>query len=217
MKYFKLLYLILPFLVFSCDKDENNIETDNILFTDIIPDSTISSLDSLVYVGNDDWGDCYKPYPEDSTAYYNLDINDDNQIDFRISHSHWYGTEQWSPHNWCSVFDNYSIEIVSFNEHNEICADTNNDWPRYIPNQLKIGNRVDNDCLWNKKVTIYISSATCMCSYSSSSNYLGIRIKKNDIWYYGWLSMEYSEQQFTIIEYGINLTGNNLIAVGQKY
>jgi len=109
MKYLKLIYFTLIVFAFSCNKEEEKKKPDNILYTDIIPDSTISSLDSLVYIGRDDYGDCYKPYPKDSTACFNLDINNDGQVDFRVCHSHWYGADRLSPHNWCGVYQNYSV------------------------------------------------------------------------------------------------------------
>lgn len=211
MKYLKLICLALFIIVFSCDKENIITKPDNILFTDI-DDVTVTSLDSLVYYLH--WsGDCYIPYPKDSVAHFDLDINNDGQLDFRISHSHWYGSHlPVSPSSVCTPYNNYSIEISS--PDNEICADASG----YLePFQLKTGDRLDNDLFWASRVYVYLLSATAMYFYESKSDYLGVRVSKNDSVYYGWILMEFTPYQFTIKEYAINLTGNNPIIVGQKH
>jgi hypothetical protein len=210
MKSLKITFITLFFVVFSCDKENIITKSDNILFTDI-DDVTVTSLDSLVHYLH--WsGDCYIPYPRDSVAHFDLDINNDGQFDFRISHSHWFGSYLFSPSSFCSNYDNYEIAISSID--NEICADATG---FYEPFQLNIGDRLDNDLFWASSVNVYLRSATAMYFYESKSDYLGVKVNKNDSVYYGWILMEFTPYQFTIKEYAINLTGNNSIIVGQKH
>jgi hypothetical protein len=213
MKYLKIILLTLVVVIFSCDKEKVITKPDNILFTDI-DDVTVTSLDSLVYYLH--WsGDCYIPYPEDSVAHFDLDINNDGLFDFRISHSHWFGSHLWSPSSQCSQYDNYKIEISS--PDNEICADATDVGLYFKPLQLNAGDRLDNDLFWASRVYIYLLSATAMDFYESKSDYLGVRVHKSDSVYYGWILVEFTRYQLTIKEYAINLTASNPIIVGQKH
>jgi len=220
MKIFNLFYLILSFLFISCNKDNDTRiinEPDNILFTDVINDSIITSIDSLVLMGNQESEYCYKPFPEDSIAFFDLDLNNDSIPDFSISHSHWYYDRESTPTSWCHNFKNYCIEINSYNE-NKICSDSTNTNTGfgYVPKPINYGDTLNNDNFWKSRITGYINSSQCYCVYKHPTNYIGLRLNKNDISYNAWLDIEMSDYEFKIKEYAINMVDNKPIIVGQK-
>ena len=71
------LFSLLLLLLISCDKD--NYAEDSILFTELQPPLTVTSVDTVVYLLGPGY---YAPSPEDSTATISLDINNDGIDDF---------------------------------------------------------------------------------------------------------------------------------------
>jgi hypothetical protein len=210
----------------SCKKnkgiiDQPVVKPDHILYTDIA-DTTLTSIDSMQYIGSDDYGDCYQYFPEESEQSIQLDINNDGVNDFEVTHSHWYGTEQWSPHCWCNVYRNFQTQIQGINNSRILVKYTT--CLRFGEN-LTIGDTIDSTARysappnpgwqWDNDANLYLYSTTAMCSGYPESEYIGVSITKNDSVYYGWLRIFSDQNAFTVKAYAVNLTPGNCILVGQ--
>jgi len=200
-------------IIYSCSNDDN-ILPDDILYSGLI-DAQISSIDTFVYIGTDDDGDCDAPVPRDSSAFFDIDLNMDGVADFKIKHFHKYGAEHTSMHSWCAKYHNYYVNLDSYNE-NQICMNNlpHEDISNYIPNGEPINNKIQ----WESgNVSAIQYGALCECNYStySGKGIIGLRLNENGTIYYGWMKVNISLYGFTIYDYAVNMAANKTILAGQ--
>ncbi len=220
VKYFSVILLFVALV--SCKKNNNIIDQpDRILYTDI-DDTTLSSIDSMIYIGEDDYGPCYQPVPTESEKSMEIDFDKDGINDFVVTHSHWYGTEMWSPHCWCDVYKNFKTEIEGYNSNQILVKYTS---CLQFPESINLSDTIDSTARytepphpgwqWHNKASIYLYSADAMCSGYPESEYIGVRLSKNDSILYGWLRIFADQNTFTVKEFAVNLTSGNCILAGQ--
>lgn len=198
----------------SCE-DDNIVKPDNILYSELV-NVKLTSIDRFEYKGTDDDGECYGPVPIDSTAYIDIDLNMDGEPDFKIQHSHWYGSEQTSMHYWCMRYNNYSVYIESYND-NQISV--NNSPIGNTSNYIQLDEPINSKMQWeSESVIAQLYGATCQCWYSTfdGDGIIGLKLISNNNTYFGWLNVNISMYGITIYDYAVNLAENKSIKAGQK-
>lgn len=203
------VYIVLFSLVFSSCKKENEstiINNDNIIYTKLLPNIEVTSVDSLIPHGSG-CGDI--PSPSDSTASVSIDINNDGAIDYILTCSSWYNFVSASGP---CVNYNTNILISGTSNENQIAVTGNYN----VVNLLGLDNTVDSNRTWTQGGTLMSSSVVAPFSYNFSGNkYIGVRIKNGQLDNFGWIYLNKTGYKITIISYAINLSGNNAISTGQ--
>jgi hypothetical protein len=172
---------------------------------------------------------------------FELDINNDGENDFIISHSIWTRElEVYSPHHWGDKYRNFTIDITALNG-NQINVSENQIWGNdYLINYLDSTNIISENSNWAEYGYICYSSLWSMEStYEiSNSKYIGIKINFNNMKYYGWIGINVQtkdlsyviwignesealrpDQRFKeimILDWAVNLTEGNDVIPGQK-
>jgi hypothetical protein len=210
--------IFLLFIINSCKESPNeyddisvSIVSDSILFTDVIPDIALNyTFDTMV----DDFGN-EKIRGEFN---YQLDLNQDSIIDFKITGRKWPGflkeNGQWI------YFD--TTYIVSINPGAYIgyrppstcyfcpCNAQSMITDEIIDKNLTYG--------WIQKVSINYDSNEGGCfwdSRSGANNFLAVRLRVNLETYYGWIDIDGAINP-VVKEYAINLRNEKSIRAGQK-
>jgi hypothetical protein len=204
--------LLLGLIILSCkkNKSKDNTETkevDQIVYKDLTPDITINSINFFTNLPAS--SPCYVPFPEDSTAMLDIDLNNDNVADFKIEISHHFPYQNES---YCGHCPTFSVLVMITPLSND-CSVSIMNGSINTGKPFEASEKISSQNSWtNSPVMCYVSS--CDGTYSALGSYLGLRIKNK----FGWIkaNLTYSMNGITISEFAINQTDNNSILAGQK-
>jgi hypothetical protein len=210
--------LICCFLV-SCKKAErieqiqNLPIPDSIKYVDFQPDIILKS--NLYMIINEDPESCGDtPFPSDSSAQYQLDMDGDSVDDFAIIASHSPGNSSGSTH--CGHF-HYTIEIYGINTEDSISTKLTDYGIKVACNYDTLVNRVigDSGSMWNSSAVLRDASQGYLWPlyYDFNDTYIGVKVNNK----YGWIHV--SPRSITgifIKEYGFNPNVFKSINAGQK-
>ncbi len=216
------IHLIIPFsiLILSCEKNQNDSNNDNIkdniYFYDINPDIVITATEKYYNPGT--YHSCSEtPIPTDSIARYSIDLNNDIVPDFEFNVKRWKyigvgSSFQFQP---CLRYQNFRTTISSLNDSNKIC--TKSGTP--LANEYLFGDIISNDSTWSNNIWALYTQSVENQNYYAPENmeyYLGVKIFKENKYYYGWLLLNLSEDTLILKKYAVNLSENLEIKAGQE-
>jgi hypothetical protein len=218
MKRFNFLLLICC-LVVSCKKDkiiqqnQNQPKPDRIIYMDFQPDIILKS--NLYMIINQDPESCGdSPFPDDSTAQYQLDINGDSVNDFAIITSHSYVMSSGSIH--CAHY-HFSTYITGINAEDSISTQLTEYGIKIANNYDTLVNCViaDSGSTWNSSAGLLEAAQgySWPITYYFHDTYIGVKVNNN----YGWINV--SPRSYTgifIKECGFNTIQFKSINAGQK-
>ncbi len=212
-------------LLYSCEPNSptcKDSSTDNILFTDPEPDLYTASSDTsiLTYCHGDYF---YFPSPENSTAFVDIDLDQDLVNDFRLTVSHVHVSAP-TPYAWCSSF-NYSLKITGLQPENKVSgsiSNLTNNTPEhawYFESGNTISVFTDNwkNELYIKNYPWNSSSWPSMAFGFAGTTYIGVMLHKNGENHCGWILLENTgAASFKIKSYAVNQTPGRCIQAGQE-
>jgi hypothetical protein len=206
MKQTMLLIAVFGLLTFACDKD-NPEPKDEIVYVDIIPDKEIQTVRFYTF---QDHAVCTAnvPTPTDSTVNFDLDLNCDQEMDFRINVSHSKYTSGYCGH--CDRFT-YNISIEGLSENDSIA---NSDTQYWTPRLFNESDTVDKNNTWISRAEILLLEG-CGLPFNADfdKGYIGVKIYNS----YGYIHIEkLTNNGIRILEHGFNKTEYNIIKCGQK-
>ncbi|MDO9511932.1 MAG: hypothetical protein Q7J34_09245 [Bacteroidales bacterium] len=198
---------LLGFLIFSCDKESPKPKNE-IVFFDLQPDISITTIRDYYTSMNPFCGQL--PLPNDSIAYFDLDLNNDSEIDFQIEVRH-YQQELTQYCGHCGIFHIKTIQIKPINSNGFISLDTvSNYWIRNYDTTQLISS---SDSWTNENVTGLLTDGCMIPSLSFKDTYWGLKLD-NMI---AWIHLErIGNNGLKIKEFAYNSTENNSIIAGQK-
>jgi hypothetical protein len=210
-----LLLLALTFLG-ACNKDNDSNEKvevkDDILFTDLVPDTTVTSVREWIYAGMGD-----VPVPDDSGASILLDMDRDDLPDMRFS----VGTSYY----WVSASNplaNYNFssglsmirdpDAVSGHIYHEYCSVA----LPFLPDSI-----ISSSCEFAPHVLTYhpyTPNSVCFCNTFTGDTYYGFKLSGADGTHFGWVltAFDYAQNKLVIKEFAINKAAGKPIRAGQK-
>lgn len=187
MKTTILLYTILQISILST--------SGQILYTDIIPDSTI----------------LLPPVHSSPTAQF--DINQDGIPDFKLRSTYWY---QYASPSCC---DCYSNDFFGTDTLFQIAwRDTGVfNGPMCTNIALDSGATIDDRFWWQPHVHLNYECLAqfLQCYQPTSIKYYGIKLKLNGNYHFGWVRLNSNISHISIFDMAINLTSNQPIITGQ--
>jgi hypothetical protein len=220
--------------ILSCSKESEIKKKDNILYFDITPDTLITSIDSVKFLGVADFNAIYLLISTKQSGIFEIDINDDGIDDFTIKHT--FGQLELTdetPHNWGNKYRNIWISIRGLNGNLINISDDNEYWQNEI-NYLDSNYIINANSKWDELGENYV------CVYGNrriaNSKTIGAMLKIAEKPHYGWISIKLQNRDFSNVEspdwtmntedeaikelivtaWAINLTENNYIIPGQK-
>jgi hypothetical protein len=204
-------------IIFSCDKlYENNYE---ISFCDFEPDIIVTSVRDSGYLRWDQAdGPCDYPIPTDSLAYYNLDLNGDSILDFKIVHTHYF---QWlSVHLYCGLFVHCS-SITALNSNNSIIINPDQG-KDHLTKLFNIGDTIYPYLKSQKQAAIYYYN---LDAFNENENftpagdfYIGIQLsnsKQYNNYNIGYLHIDINRDRIMIKDFAYIYIKNQFIIAGQ--
>jgi hypothetical protein len=202
----KISVILIFFLIEPCckkDESKEKLKPDEIIYNAYDSVTAISSVRS--YFCNQQNTGCYYCIwlPWDSTAYFNIDIDLDNNFEFMVTVHHY----QIQPAR--CVYYQYSIIIEGLST-DDLIRESSKEW---IPEKLDTSIDISKNGKWT--TSAYLSDVE---HYNDNIEFkemiIGLR-KGNK---YGWLHVKPfgSSDGICFIEQAINLTDNNSIKPGQK-
>ncbi|MFT6166693.1 MAG: hypothetical protein ACJAV5_001073 [Vicingaceae bacterium] len=186
-------------------------EVDSVLFSDIIPDTNLISIDSIVIVSNGpDCVDSRIPYPSQNTVTYEIDIDDDNVVDFNVSVLHSPTTCDYPK---CGGWDDYSCVFkIEGNNSDDSIIVSKEGWG-YHHILFKMNDTIQFNT--NNGVAVW-STLINGCPHTGSENlrdsYLGVK-KNGSI---GWIHLDITTYGVAILDYAVNLTKGNSIIIKEQ-
>jgi hypothetical protein len=207
MKKKHLLIAIFVLMAFSCGKD-NPEPKDDIIYTDLQPDIEKNTIRDYYYNMNPYCGQL--PLPNDSTALFDIDINNDSDLDFQIVIKH-YEQELTEYCGHCGIFHIKTIQVKPLNSKALISIDpVSNYWIRNYEAEQVVSN---SDSWTNENVTALLEDG-CMTPYVSfDDTYWGLKL--DDM--IAWIHIErLNNNGIKIKEFACNRTKNKSIKTGQK-
>ncbi|MGM0611984.1 MAG: hypothetical protein ACQESM_00585 [Bacteroidota bacterium] len=205
----KIILLSLLLLSFvCCDKDDNE-KVDDILYTDIVPDTSLVSIDSIKHISNGPYCITSKiPYPSDKNMDYEIDINSDNVNDFRISVGH---TRITCNDPKCGDYQFFScmLEIKGINSGDSLIPSSSQ--RRIFKKDEEIELKENNgDSDWN--ILISGGCHNYPPGEDLQDSYIGV--KKNNC--VGWIHLNEINNGIIIMDFAVNLTPKKSIIAGEK-
>lgn len=191
------IFALLVLILVACQKQDTQ-PSDNIIYTDIDPDTIVSSIDTMYYLGYDDAGGVFKFDSLESTGNYFVDLNGDNILDLRFEHKFW---EQdpfyWSPHWWGGYYQNLKIEVYGLNG-TMVCWMNNEDLAKHASRPFQqssfdksyIGLTISEENSWIDRGLIYIYSQGSIFFHEYESEYIGVKIETLDEMLFGWVEID---------------------------
>ncbi|MBL4715445.1 MAG: hypothetical protein JKX95_02330 [Bacteroidia bacterium] len=214
-----LVFFSIIFLVTNCKQDPQfkDLQINDIIYTDIFPDTTITSIDSLAY--NNNWF-CYFPYPSVSSKSFYIDLDKDNVDDYEVVIS--YAYYEMSMSDPCTN-NSFSIHIETLSDDSIAIGD---------PSILIEGDTINNSFRYYKYLYFFanhpLGASYLIKPKPSTDFYIGLKLKDNKKFYYGWLNLDVNgytfyhilspetfEHSVTIKGYAINKAPNTPILAGQ--
>jgi hypothetical protein len=212
VKIFEVILFLTSLISLGChknDKTYNSIMQDDILYTNIQPDTSETSIRY--------WNLGRFPYPADSTALIYFDVDNDYLMDIYAGiYTHFYWVSASNPDNNYS----YGSGLVMVNELDSIAVlDITS--PLIIAKHFHIDSIIDNNSKYFPNGSTYKTWSgdnPFTCNTFNGDTYYGFKISKIGGYNFGWilLSISTSINKLTIKEFAINRTLNKPIKAGQK-
>jgi hypothetical protein len=199
---------IFSFMTFSCEKD-NPEPKDEIIYTDLLPDIERTTIKDYYTDMNPFCGQF--PLPNDSTAFFDLDLNNDSEIDFKIEIKHY---EQGELNEYCGHCGTFHIKIIQvkpINSKGFISIDTVSNYNTRYYDTAQV---VSNNDLWTKEqVTAFLEGGCITPNFGFDDTYWGLKL--DDM--ITWIHIErLSNNGLRVKEFAYNMTKNKSIKTGQK-
>jgi hypothetical protein len=202
MKQKFLLIGLLGILTFSCEKD-NQKPKDEIIFKDLSPDIEIQTVRFYTPV-SDPIANCDAiPTPTDSSSSFDLDLNNDQIMDFRILVGQ-FEEKRWRNPEGCRNFF-YRNSIVGLSENNFVSI--NNDW---VPQKYNFSDTISYNIsnTYPPLISWHLNARLDIFN----GEYIGIKIN-NSI---GYIHVnQLPNRGIKIMDFGFNKTEYNDIICGQ--
>ena len=202
----KTIFLSLVILTFvACHKE--NILPDNIIYTDLQPDTLVSSIDTVYYLGYDDSGGVFSFVSLGSDGIYKIDLNGDNIYNLQFKHKFWTGEPFYnSPHYWGNYYENIKIEVFGINGTKIGGMNDNDFYEEYDPSttpsnvigDFNIGTNITDSNKWIDAGVIYISSDNWLSYFESKSPYIGVKLESEKQVFYGWVQIEIKTKELDL-------------------
>lgn len=203
------IFVLIVLILVACQKQDTQ-PSDNIIYTDIDPDTIVSSIDTMYYLGYDDAGGVFKFDSLESTGNYFVDLNGDNILDLRFEHKFW---EQdpfyWSPHWWGGFYQNLKIEVYGINgtlvngmNEEDLAGHSGMSFPPNPVGNIFSGTNISDTTSWIESGIIYINSQGWLYRHESESEYIGVKIETQDEMLFGWVEID-------LIKTELNLPGED--------
>ena len=207
-----ILILTINVIIFSCDdKNDSETEPDNIKYSDSLP---VNSLNTVRYFTPSQVPDYIQncpsmPTPQDSSAFLNVDLDEDSINDFVFEAKHERLNYGCGSHCICSY---YQISISSLNNSSFISSRLKDNMD-YVPIKYDSLEIIEKDSLWKDKAFLLLDSPQAPFSAGFNTCFIGFKIKD----YYGWIKINpIVGNGLEIKKYALNLTENNIIKAGQE-
>ena len=203
-----ILFICLLFLSFACKKN-------TWVYTKLTPGIEISSINGTQI---DTITGIEIPLPENNDTTIYIDIDKDNEDDFKVCMFHRIdrtflkeGTPEW-------VYFHYYIYIKGLDGNQYITKGTDN-----AGNCSDVIYRYEEyeiikDSGWADSLNINSHHGLMECDFPSNSTgetYIGVKVENNSKKYFGWIHVEYEYKSLTILEYAIYLAHNKSIYAGE--
>jgi hypothetical protein len=199
----------------SCKRENTSPDPDptpatpQIVHHDLTPDSIIQSCDSLM-----PWSSYYIPVPQDTTFYYNYDLNSDSIIDLRFAATNYY-----------QFYSNTSPEVnyqrnLNVNSPDSTIEFSSQNGPPLLT-LYDSAQVVNSSSLWEfGNFAYYRHTSYPFGQTFNGDEYLLFRMKVGaNLYKYGWLHLigfDYPDgYRFYLLDWAINNTVNQQIAAGQ--
>jgi hypothetical protein len=217
MKYipgFSVVAIFLVVFLTGCKKESQDINpgiiSDNIVFTDISPDTAVTSVRY--------WETLYYdriPVPSDSSAAISLDLDQDDVNDILIvtSTSFDFVSASNPGANYCYKAGFYMIDSSDSIAFNGTACD-----------QYSIAQVFQKDSIiaglsgYSRSVKVYMSTPIMSCYlYAPIGDvYIGFKLFRNGGYKFGWIQIKFVAMNITVKEFAVNQTINCPIRAGQK-
>lgn len=205
-----LLCLVSTIFFGGCKKDDATNED-----VDTSPDSILYSgpIDTIL-TSISNWDQTGDPQPYDSTAFYYFDVDGDSVADFKMTHSHSKVKPSMSGQ---AVSTHSTIIYPASNAADKIAI--KQDYGPWEPYPLEYLDKVDSNLQWWNNAYLFIYSVSpgigVVASQSLDGEYIGLKLDKGGVIYYGWLHVEPNWRGTKIKGYAINMVNNKRIKAGQ--
>ena len=213
MIYRQLITLSLSLIILSCREGSTPLPTgtteaqeDKIVYTDIDPNEEIQTVRLYTPQPNNAC-ETSIPVPTDSTVFYEMDLDNDQTIDFKLKVTHSEYTVAYCGH--CRRFT-YNIIIEGISEKDSIAITSS---PYRIYKSFNHSDTINVNNSWAPKAEILLLES-CSVPFQTDivDGYIGVKINNS----YGYIRIEkISNNGIRILDHGFNKTENNQIICGQ--
>ena len=156
-------------------------------------------------------------------SFFNLDLNNDGVVDFKLVNSHGEQTNSSTSFFSHSAWRNAEINVLNINDNvldYSSCPVYPLNFGQFINNADQFGQGgalADNfsQSGWSGTGGGYSMSLVSGC-FNTTEKYIGLRLKLNNNFYYGWARVSLNAPFNTIVlkDYAVNLTPNAQIQAG---
>jgi hypothetical protein len=201
------IFIIIINFTLSCKKKNPETNKDEIIYTEISPNKEIKTVRYFTF---EDHSICTSktPTPTDSSDYYDIDLDKDNEADFRITVSHSKYTSGYCGH--CDRFT-YSISIEGLSINDSIVKSSSSFWIPKIHKNLETIEFKNN---WISRGNLVLLEG-CSLPFNTDfdKGFIGVKIKNS----LGYIQIgRLTNNGIRIIDFGFNKTENNSIICSQK-
>lgn len=199
------IFALIVLIFVACQKQDTQLH-DNIIYTDINPDTIVSSIDTVYYLGYDDAGGVFKLNSLESTGNYSIDLNGDNILDLRFEHKFWEQDPFYqSPHWWGGYYQNLKIEVYGINgalvsgmNEEDLAEHSGMSFPPNPIGNIYGGTNISDTTSWIESGIIYINSQGWLYFYESESQYVAVKIESQDEMLFGWVKINLIKKELNI-------------------
>jgi len=208
--------MVLAFLIFlsGCKKkSEDNVPVilpDEIAYTDLIPDTTVTSVRRWISV----YGDAI-PIPSDSSASVSLDLDQDLVNDISLG--------AYTYYNFVSASNpganyNYYAGVAMLDVKDSIAFGEIACYEYRVAKPFPLDSVISDSSRFGRSCILYSrgSFPTCSIYAPNGDTYLGFKLFRNGGCRYGWIQIRFVSMSLTIKAFAINRTLNKPIRAGQK-
>ncbi len=195
--------LLILVLLSACLKDK---VTYPIFHQTFVPTESFTCVDTLIQHPS---GCGMIVQPADSAVFRTIDLDNDGQADFQISCTSWYD------------FVSASYPCANYNTSYVISAIQNNGSVATTGNFNEVRKYSENDSIssshqWYSSagILVAVNQAPFVTDFNGSS-YFGLKIRKNNQDWYGWLKLEKSGYHLTLLASGVKQGPSTGIKAGQ--
>lgn len=196
---------LIPLGFFSCKKNEQL--QDDIFYSSYTDNTPFTSVDHYIDTIPGEY--CPIPQPNDSSTIKGIDINGDDILDFEVEVRHHYVP-------WWATCNQYAYQIFIRGKHNnaEILTNQLTNLVIFKEEGTQIKGGVGS---WENEATLKGNTPAPQENMNfEGTKILGVRIKSEGDPNYGWIRMNQSDFEVSIIEHAINKTFGIPIKSGQK-